>query len=402
MTDITVAAIPPAYTIRRLYLKGASVEVPHMDRMPRGPSQPAVSIDVLTEGREGWPGTVECLLRLTVEARVGDLVAYVVEVTEAGVFEFSTPMAQDELAQFVRRTAPAILFPMARRDLAALAVAGGFQPVVLDHVDFGGIEMKVVPRAEAQLQPAPIAVSVGIDAVAAAQVPRVQAPPVARSAAATSPAPAPAATAAPAAAAPDASREGPDTEPSPDTQPNWLDTQPVSPEKSSAPDRRSGAAVAACVVVIAVAAAAAWWWLRDGTPQRELRQGQPQASPVAPASATQASPLPAASMATPTADLPAGTRKALDDSREQLAALPPGWRSIELGHMDVTADLRALESLPLQAPLYVVRLPEGQLQVLYGAFPSQDAAAAALEDTRGWKAQGLRGEPRIVALGRAS
>ena len=66
--------------------------------------------------------------------------------------------------------------------------------------------------------------------------------------------------------------------------------------------------------------------------------------------------------------------------------------------MEADSDLRPLAMLPLQAPLYLSRLPDGQLQVLYGAFPSQDAAEAALDGTRAWKVKGLRGEPKVVRL----
>ena len=52
MNVTTTTAIPPAHKIRRLYLKGASVEVPHMDRMSHTPVQPVIGSKAVIRGRE--------------------------------------------------------------------------------------------------------------------------------------------------------------------------------------------------------------------------------------------------------------------------------------------------------------------------------------------------------------
>ena len=148
------------YKILRIYLKGASVEVPHMAELPKQAISPEVGLDMQTLAEPAWPGAMECVLRISLHARLAGRNVFLIEVSVAGIFELELPdMA--EAHRFVRQVAPAILFPFARKDLANMAVSAGFQPVLLDHVDFDSMLNQVIKSQQvARSSPAPIRVDV--------------------------------------------------------------------------------------------------------------------------------------------------------------------------------------------------------------------------------------------------
>lgn len=148
------------YKILRIYLKGASIEVPHMADLPMQAISPEVGLDMQTLAEPAWPGAMECVLRISLHARLAGRNVFLIEVSVAGIFELELPdMA--EAHRFVRQVAPAILFPFARKDLANMAVSAGFQPVLLDHIDFDSMLNQVIQsRQVARSSPAPMQVDV--------------------------------------------------------------------------------------------------------------------------------------------------------------------------------------------------------------------------------------------------
>ena len=94
------------------------------------------------------------------------------------------------------------------------------------------------------------------------------------------------------------------------------------------------------------------------------------------------------------------TQQALDQSRQRLADQPADWHSVALGTLEADKPLSALDQLPLQGPVYVVKLPDQRLQVMYGAFPTAEAAEAARAQAAQWPATGLSGEAKVVSFGK--
>ena len=124
------------YKILRVYLKGASVEVPHMADLPRQTISPDIGVDMQTEAAPAWPGALECVLRISLHARLKGKTVFLIEVSEAAVFELDLTNMEDA-HRFVRQVAPSVLFPFARKDLASLAIEGFsvkyFTPLLSGH-----------------------------------------------------------------------------------------------------------------------------------------------------------------------------------------------------------------------------------------------------------------------------
>jgi preprotein translocase subunit SecB len=351
----------PHYKILRIYLKGVSVEVPHMAQLLASTISPHIGVNMDTEAHAAWPGALECVLRISLHARTEGMNVFMIEVSVAGVFELP-PLEPDEITRFVRKVAPSVLFPFARKDLAALAVSAGFQPVLLDHVDFDALLTQVINqhRAPSAATANAMALAASRPAVLAAQLSVASSPAAEKHAAAATP------------VADQHMREE-------EAAQEWPSTEPKAVLLAAPVPRLRLAAMAASALILLAGVAA--WRLWPAAPQTATLPVLVQA---------QLAPAPA--------ETPAATQRVLDQSRQRLAELPLGWHSVALGTMERTADIGALDELPLQRPLYLQMLPDQRLQVLYGAFPTLEAADEARVQASQWSAAGLSGEAKVVSL----
>lgn len=130
---------PPAtakHSVVRIYVKNASVEVPNMARMPKFAVRPDITVDLQINAQPAWENHLECSLGISLHARLNGMTLFLMEIEQCGLFLMhDTKLAL--LHNFVRETAQSVLFPYARKHLANLAVDAGFQPVILDPINFG-------------------------------------------------------------------------------------------------------------------------------------------------------------------------------------------------------------------------------------------------------------------------
>src|SRR3546814_12614373 len=83
------------------------------------------------------------------KAQAADGVAFQVELAYAGLFGMRN-MPADHVQPFLLAEAPRLLFPFARRILAAAVRDGGFPPLLLEPIDFGALYMHQAEAAPAQ------------------------------------------------------------------------------------------------------------------------------------------------------------------------------------------------------------------------------------------------------------
>lgn len=296
-----------------------------MADLPKQAISPEVGLDMQTLAAPAWPGAMECVLRISLHARLAGQNVFLIEVSVAGIFELELPdMA--EAHRFVRQVAPAVLFPFARKDLANLAVSAGFQPVLLDHVDFDSMLNQVIKSQQvARSSPAPMRV----DVIAAK----------------------------PLAAAKPEKTEAYD----PDTV--WQATLPMPTPLPALPSRGVGKTGVAWLLLGAVGLALVAWSLVRTLQAPRLDASKPETvTPV---------------LAAPALVIPEATQAAIASSRARLSEQPTAWFSLEVGSLPVTATLQELDHLPSDRPLFVLPTTDGRLRVLYGVFESRANAAEA-------------------------
>lgn len=119
------------------YVKDLSFENPNSPAVYQWNEQPRVDVQFNIGAQRVGEDFHEVLLKLevTATAPTEDKVAFAVELTYAGLFGIRN-VPDDQIQPFLLTEAPRLIFPFARRVLADAVRDGGFQPLLLDPIDF--------------------------------------------------------------------------------------------------------------------------------------------------------------------------------------------------------------------------------------------------------------------------
>jgi preprotein translocase subunit SecB len=94
----------------------------------------------------------EVTLVVTVTAKSGDKVLFLVEASQAGVFQVRN-VAEPDLGPLLGIVCPNVLFPYARETVSDLITRAGFPPVLLAPVNFETIYQQRLAAAEKPDEP---------------------------------------------------------------------------------------------------------------------------------------------------------------------------------------------------------------------------------------------------------
>lgn len=78
----------------------------------------------------------EVVLTITLTAKMEQKTAYIAELAYAGVFVIPASMPDDAKKMFLMTEAPRLLFPFVRSLIATVVREGGYNPVLLNPIDF--------------------------------------------------------------------------------------------------------------------------------------------------------------------------------------------------------------------------------------------------------------------------
>jgi preprotein translocase subunit SecB len=131
----------PVFGIEKLYVKDLSVEVPNAPEIFLEREAPQIGIQLNSGGRGVGEGVFEVTLTVTVTAKVGDKTVFLVEVGQAGIFRIQN-VPDDQMEPLIAVACPNILFPYAREAVSDAVSRAGFQPIVLQPVNFEGMYMQ--------------------------------------------------------------------------------------------------------------------------------------------------------------------------------------------------------------------------------------------------------------------
>ena len=158
-TDGAAADAPQAGVIAQ-YTKDLSFENPNAPASFQAiaESQPKIDVNVGVNGRKINDETYEVELKISAAAKQGDSNTFVVELVYAGLFGLRN-VPEDVIQPFMLVQAPAILFPFARRIIADATRDGGYPPLLLEPIDFGGLYQQQMAQqaATGEAAPAPAA-----------------------------------------------------------------------------------------------------------------------------------------------------------------------------------------------------------------------------------------------------
>lgn len=128
----------PEIVLQQIYLKDCSYEAPNGPRIPSAQWNPKFSLNLNTASTELSAELREVVLTVTIEAKVGDNVAYLVELKQAGVFMVRN-CSEDDLKKVIGSVCPTVLFPYARAACSDLITQGGFPQFLLPPVNFDSL-----------------------------------------------------------------------------------------------------------------------------------------------------------------------------------------------------------------------------------------------------------------------
>ena len=153
MTDTTANGADnlPQIGLIAQYVKDLSFENPNAPGVYQWQEQPNIDIQFNISNNQVADDVYEIALKVTANATSEQGTAFAVELVYAGLFGIRN-VPEDQMRPFLYAEAPRLLFPFARRVLADAVQDGGFQPLMLDPIDFGALYMQQQGEIEAAAQ----------------------------------------------------------------------------------------------------------------------------------------------------------------------------------------------------------------------------------------------------------
>ena len=137
------------FSIQKIYTKDISFESPASPKIFTEKWEPAVDFNLGTNASPLDNSMFEVSITVTVTVKTADTTAYLVEVTQAGIFSLSG-FTDEEMGPMVGSFCPNILFPYAREVVSDLVAKGGFPQLLLAPVNFDALYAQHIQQAQQQ------------------------------------------------------------------------------------------------------------------------------------------------------------------------------------------------------------------------------------------------------------
>ncbi|NYT58006.1 protein-export chaperone SecB [Alcaligenaceae bacterium] len=111
------ASQDPSFSLQRTYVKDLSLEMPNAPQIFLEQEAPSVEISLNVGGQRLADTVFEATVTATVTTRIQDKVLYLVEATQAGIFEAANIPAE-QLDPLLGIVCPTMLYPYLRANIA--------------------------------------------------------------------------------------------------------------------------------------------------------------------------------------------------------------------------------------------------------------------------------------------
>lgn len=135
MADTPSVSQEAVFQIQRVYLKGASLEQPNSPAILLEQEQPTVDIQLGVNAVPVAEGVFEVAVTATVQTKIKDKTVFLVEVTQAGIFEIRN-LPDEQMGPVMGIACPQIVYPYLRGNVADVIQRAGFPPVHLSEINF--------------------------------------------------------------------------------------------------------------------------------------------------------------------------------------------------------------------------------------------------------------------------
>lgn len=141
--------------LQKIYVKDASLEVPHAPQIFTRQWQPQMDVQVNADIKPVDNDLFHVVLAVTATAKLGEDVAFLAEVQQAGLFVVRGFASNEERAAVLGGYCPGQLFAFARETVADLVQRAGFPQLLLQPINFEALYLEHLNRARAQQAQAP-------------------------------------------------------------------------------------------------------------------------------------------------------------------------------------------------------------------------------------------------------
>jgi len=139
----------PTFGIEKIYVKDLSLEVPGGPQAFMQSEPPQLEVQLTQQSQRINELLFEVTLVVTVTAKTGDKTLFLVEASQAGVFQIRN-VPESDLGPVLGVVCPNVLFPYAREAVSDLVSRAGFPPVLLAPVNFEAIYQQRAAEAAAK------------------------------------------------------------------------------------------------------------------------------------------------------------------------------------------------------------------------------------------------------------
>ncbi len=140
------------FSIQKIFTKDISFETPNSPKIFTEKWEPTVDFNLGTNVETLEKSLFEVSLSVTVTVKCKETTAYLVEVTQSGIFSLSG-FSEEEMGPMVGSFCPNILFPYAREVVSDIVAKGGFPQLLLSPVNFDALYAQ--HQQQAQQAPSP-------------------------------------------------------------------------------------------------------------------------------------------------------------------------------------------------------------------------------------------------------
>lgn len=135
------------FSIQKIFTKDLSFETPNSPKIFTEKWEPSVDFNLGTNVEALDNALFEITLSVTVTVKCKESTAYLVEVTQAGIFSLAG-FSDQEMGPMVGSFCPNILFPYAREVVSDLVSKGGFPQLLLAPVNFDALYAQHLQQAQ--------------------------------------------------------------------------------------------------------------------------------------------------------------------------------------------------------------------------------------------------------------
>lgn len=136
----------PIFSIEKLYVHDASIEVPNAPAIFTERTTPQINVELGNSAQQIEDGIFNVYIKVTVTAKIEDKTAFLVEVNQSGIFAIRN-VPQENMEPILAVACPNILFPYAREAISDMVTRAGFMPVLLNPINFEALYLQQQQQA---------------------------------------------------------------------------------------------------------------------------------------------------------------------------------------------------------------------------------------------------------------